>query len=314
MQNNKSDPEQLSAKKAQLKGRLLKLSGLVMFSVAGVLAYIGTANYIESEGHSFLPFILSLLGIPLIVYGKQSYKRGKLLNARSADNLLSKDTRPPVLYLRSFIEDETTSSEIGPSGLVEIAVKSLVVSGSTVFSYFFNKSEEEHLANIFRKLGPCIAIGIPGEQLPPLGMARMHLPEEEWQAKVQELLSRARAVVLRAGHTKNFWWEVDQAIKLVRPERLLFLLPFPTHPALAGRESSRYVKFRKDIEQHLPCKLPEFHGASIEEGSLTGVLFFGPDWSPHVVAFHKFGRTLPLKTLLKKALKPFFAQLKRGNL
>ena len=314
MLNNKLGSEQSSAKKAQLTGRLLKLSGLVMFSVAGVLAYIGARNFIESEGHSFLPFILSLLAIPLIVYGKQSYRRGKQLTAGSADNLLSKDIRPPVLYLRSFVEDETTSSEIGPSGVVEIAVKSLVVSGGTVLSYFFNKSEEEHLANIFRKLGPCIAIGIPGEKLPPLGMARMHLPEEEWQAKVQELLSRARVVVLRAGHTKNFWWEVEKAIKLVRPERLLFLLPFPTNPALAGRESSRYVKFRQDIERHLPCKLPEFQGASINEGSLTGILFFDPEWSPHVVAFDKFGRTLPLKTLLKKALKPFFAQLKRGHL
>jgi len=285
-----------------------------MFFVAGVLAYVGVTDFIKSESKSSLSFILSLMVIPFIVYGKKSYRRGKQLTARSADNLLSKDTRPPLLYLRSFIEDETTSSEMGPSGLTEIALKSLVVSGGTVFSYFFNKSEEELLANIFRKLGPCIAIGIPDEQLPPLGMARMKLPEEEWQAKVQELLSRAQVVILRAGHTKKFLWEVEQAIKLVRPERLLFLLPFPTNPALAGRESPRYVKFRQDIEQHLPCKLPAFHGASINEGSLTGVLFFGPDWSPHVIALDKFGSTLPLKTLLKKALKPFFAQLKRENL
>ena len=145
-------------------------------------------------------------------------------------------------------------------------------------------------------------------------MAREYLPAENWQSTVTDLMARARVVIFRPGDTENCWWEIKEAIRLVKPERLLFLLPFPTNPALLDREPTRYTKFRQEIEKHIPGQLPAFHGLAVTEGSLTGVVFFGPDWTSHVVAFSSIGVNVPLKSLLKKSLKPFFAQLKQDRL
>lgn len=108
--------------------------------------------------------------------------------------------RPPVVYLRSFDDDERGARIKG------------------------ELTEEEHLGKVLSQLGPFTAVGRPGEPLPAMGAARVYLGDDEWQAAVEKLMERARLVVIRTGRTNGLEWEVERAARLLTPERLVLLV------------------------------------------------------------------------------------------
>ena len=185
---------------------------------------------------------------------------------KAASKILSEDKRPPVIYLRSFKDDQITSRAIQES------------ESPVMFT------EEEYLMDVLNDFGPCIAIGQPGEKLPDLGAARIYLDDDEWQDKVSELLTSSKLVVLRAGSTQNFLWEVDQSIKNARATSLLILVP---------KLKNTYEQFYALTSKDFPKLLPENIGKSdLFSGvaSLYGYIYFDEDWTPH---FTKFGFHIP---------------------
>jgi len=61
------------------------------------------------------------------------------------------------------------------------------------------QTEEVIVARVMNQVGPFIAIGKPGEELPDLGAARTYVGSANWQDKVNELVPRAQLVVFRFG-------------------------------------------------------------------------------------------------------------------
>jgi hypothetical protein len=212
----------------------------------------------------------------ILFAGVKCYTLGKQLGAISAQAILAQDSRPPVVYLRSFQDDATAAggvSFVPPASAAEGAIMGAVLGA--LFSFVGAiATEEEQLAQVMKDFGPFIAIGKPGEKLPQVGAARMYLEDAEWRDKVQELMSRANLVVLRAGSTDGLWWEVETAAKIVSPEKILFLLPY---------EREQYDAFRLKAEKYLPCRLPDYLTGKkkVTAGSIRGILYFEPDWRPH---------------------------------
>jgi hypothetical protein len=153
---------------------------------------------------------LGLVGGTLYAIGGHLYRRGKKATAVPAEQILKSDPRPPVVYLRSFRDDSATA--LVPNSSV-----------STLFSV--TRTEEQQIAEVFGELGPFIAIGRPGESLPELGAARMHVANEQWQETVADLMKRARLVLYRASDTQGFKWEVQRGGELLGPTRMAFLIP-----------------------------------------------------------------------------------------
>jgi hypothetical protein len=134
------------------------------------------------------------------------FNHGRKLVFLSAEELLSKDFRPPVLYLRSFSSDSEASKR-PRNGWVAAGLPGIL-------------TEEEQLVRVMQDIGPVIAIGRPGDTLPALGAVRIYVGDEEWQANVAQLIEMARLVVVRAGDTNSLWWEVQRAMSKVQPEQL----------------------------------------------------------------------------------------------
>jgi len=210
------------------------------------------------------------------------------LRRRSPDYVLSKDQRSPVLYLRSFKDDDVTSQPMRDPGLP------------------ISFTEEEHLVEVLKDFGPCLAIGQPGETLPDLGAARIYVPDDAWKDKVQELLISSKLVVLRAGETPNFLWEVEQSIRSGRPENIIFLMP---------RGKTVYNQFRKLANRYFPKQLPEDSGipnSSQGIGSLHGYFYFDEDWTPHFTEFKfdipywKRSMAFPIKYVIRSSLRPIY--------
>lgn len=216
----------------------------------------------------------------------------------------------PVLYLRSFRAD---------------AAASTVVNETT---------EEEQLAQALNPLGPFVAIGRPGEELPELGASRMYVKQNQWKETVMDLMKNSRVVVMRIGDSKGFWWEFQQALQSIRPEQLLLLVP---------EDEELYRRFCEKAKEYLPCSLPEYRNdrdylaifievatrlvkllpppefltgytlAPGHMGTLRGVIYFEPDTTARGVLFGlNFFRgtySAPGVPILNKALQPFFKQL-----
>ena len=97
----------------------------------------------------------------------------------------------------------------------------------------------------FRKIGPVIAIGRPGERLPSLGAARFYVSHDRWQETVAAILRVAQLVVWTTGTTDGLRWEISHIIEKVAPEKLVLwahpqLQEFPDW-LLAEEEWTRFL-------------------------------------------------------------------------
>ncbi len=157
--------------------------------------------------------------------------------SRSATQVLSATSAAPVLYLRSFTADTRVGE--GP---------------------------EHDLERALRPLGPMVAVGLPGEAVPPVGAARLYLSDADWQSVVRSLMDASRLIVLRIGDTPGFWWEVRECVNLARPDRvLIFLAP--------GVGLKAYDAFRANARDILPVELPPLE-------SNARFLAFDRNWAP----------------------------------
>ncbi|MET9296821.1 transferase [Streptomyces sp. NPDC003077] len=216
----------------------------------GVLATGGA----QREGHKMPPaaFAVSLgAGLAALGAGVWILRRTRPRSARGAAQALLADGRAPVLYLRSFADDDTAARVDDSAPYVNIHTR------------------EEQLAGALGTVGAVITVGRPGEPLPRLGAARFYLPPDDWQPAVLRLMELSQLIVLRLGLGEGLWWEVRQA-RATQPARKLVLLAPSGLPEVAER-----------LDEHLPVpsRLNEQAG---DDPWTSAVITFAPDWTPRV--------------------------------
>lgn len=145
---------------------------------------------------------------------------GKRLARRSLQETLAQDDRPYFLYLRGFDEDQLRIDEsLGRRGFLE------------VFSPFGRPRFEEVLAEQLSGWGPVIAISGAKQRLADLGAAKISLGGNQWQAKVQEWVRGARAIVLSATPREvrdGLKWEIEHLATIDdAPAVILVISPWP---------------------------------------------------------------------------------------
>lgn len=138
----------------------------------------------------------------------------------SMQDLLVRDARPPVLFLRSFRDDQV---RLAPSH----NLLSRVLAGSGKDRRLLDHVVTEELSTI----GPVVALGAPGDPLPPYGAARGYFEHSGWQDAVRSLMNDAGLIVLVVDDTAGTWWEVERVVE--RPELLAKTL-FLVHPEHAA--------------------------------------------------------------------------------
>lgn len=209
----------------------------------------------------------------------------------SGEELLSIDERPPVLYLRSFWNDDDMATV--PLGNVE---EKKSFWGTVIIRVLPSiKNEEELLAKQLKRIGPPIAVGSPNEEFTRLGMARMHFNDDEWQEKVTELINRSALVIMLAGFTSNFWWELETVVRNLDPKKLIVLLPFETRSESTlgiSVDVNAYKAFKEKADIILPKNLPQFSGTIIRGSTLSGLMYFSSDWNPKIYQFDKTDKSL----------------------
>lgn len=216
--------------------------------------------------HHFDAVLQALAYIPatlLIYYGYR-------LGIRSAGEVRESDSRPPILYLRSFGFDGRNN--LNPSGFV---AQSLGLEPPALLRWLgpigniyplrlvrllFSRAAdhaEEQVAGFFRTLGPFLAIGRPGDRLAIGGAARVYLEDADWRSAVQRLMDEAALIVIQPDDTEQMWWEIRETFQRTKPENVLFLL--------GGFEGAqwRYERFRARFEKETGRPLPRALGSGV---------------------------------------------------
>lgn len=230
-------------------GRGHKLTGVVLI-VMGVLLYAVLGSPEDNPTAIFGP-VMSLFGGFVYFRGRQHAAKA----TAAAPTSVLKDSKPDVLYLRSFQADRRQR-------------------GIT--------NEEDQLADVLRPFGDLIAIGRPGERLPIPGAARLYVSGDEWQATVLDRMRIAPLVVIRAGSGHGLFWEMGQAITTLDPERVLILI--------LDISATDYAAFAGQVQQEFGLRLPVIGRFSTWNAIVSyrenpsrlrpGFIRFSSDWTP----------------------------------
>ena len=191
-------------------------------------------------------------------------------------------SQPPVIYLRSFNADQLTAK----------------LEGSF--------TEEEHLTHVLMHIGPVVAVGRPGEELPEAGARRLYVGDNEWQSTVEGLIKRARLVVIRTGLSGGLRWEFHKCLELLRPEQLLLVVD----------SEAELNKMLAEIGGPSQTKTGFQHIGQRSIGSLRAFVVFRENWKPFVLRLRssRFWYTAQvgssyIQPRLAYSLRPLFKQL-----
>lgn len=246
-------------------GWILKCAGIVIL-VGIFVADHGSLEQIKPPLSFLFFYLLFWLGLVPVYLG---YK----LCQRTITPFEHTDKRPPVVYLRSFTDDEHSSFQPQGwySGLSGIKPPLALFEGTgwdrrIPKSWFFlpinpiriikllmnadRYYADDLFASVFRQFGPFVAIGRPGEVLPTPGSDKMYVVDSQWQDVVKKYLADCRVVVLQPSDSAGVRWEVEQVLHGVPREKIILSM------SSFHRQPQRYEEFRNWVGQQLNVWLP----------------------------------------------------------
>ena len=135
------------------------------------------------------------------------------------------DARPPILFLRSFNEDQ-----------VKLAAPKLSLLGRLVTLYQAKASLDILLLEEGIAYGPVVALGNPQDSLPPYGASRGYFLDEDWKKGVAKLVKDSQYIVICLDRTEGVLWEIDLVIALGQVSKTLFLVNSPWSSGLKSSE------------------------------------------------------------------------------
>lgn len=258
------------------RGSLLKWSGFAVWLLGCVGSLVVEFLFPKLVdvwgGFTVMPFAVGAVCWTLL------YQRGKRCAALSAEEVLGRDSRPPVIYLRSFKDDRSDTVKTSKDNFPLWRILHPVKLWASALNMFDTRTEEEILSEALQQVGPVVGIGRPGEKLPQLGAARVYVSDDNWKQTVHGFLDHAGLAVLRLGKTPGFFWEVEQSATRMDPTRLILLVP------LSRRKYEEFCEraagcFPKGLPAYNCSRFRRIFGANLL-GDLKGLIYFKPDWTP----------------------------------
>ncbi len=195
----------------------------IVYAVLGAVVLLGTTFAPVPTDRKYAQTFfrvtqqVSTLGFFLLVRARRFFQV-------SADSLLDVDKRPPILFLRSFADDERVQYGNAERALLDFSL-------------------ETRLANHFYHFGPFIAVGSPKDKVPQPGAARVLLADDEWQSRVLGWMKSSSLIVMYCGTTEWVNWELRKVIESGRSTSLILMIP-----EIKGWRSS---KRKRDIAERV---------------------------------------------------------------
>ncbi|TQM84940.1 hypothetical protein FHX81_7406 [Saccharothrix saharensis] len=251
---------------------LLRVFGWPAFVLGLVLLVVAQGGAGSGPYPALRPVLCGVGGVALLALGRRAVVRGRRHAVEVLPSLdgLSGDV---VLFLRSFVDDEGFAAQQRGRHVLDLW-------GTT-------RTEEEQLAAALAPFGRMVALGRPGDVLPPAGAPRHFSADEAWRDQVLAGLERARLVLLAAGPGPSLRWEAERVVAGVPADRVVVVV---------CRDAAQYESFRESTGDVFPKGLPEFRPRTspVPAGAhayTRAAVWFEPDWTPRLR--HLDGRDAP---------------------
>ncbi len=161
---------------------------------------------------------LRAAAVILVTLGAIAFRSARRLGSVRARELMLRDPRQAVLYLRSFGDDRLKlwTATFGRPSLIERFTPRR-------FDTF-----EEVLVRHLSGYGPVIAVNPPGTRLAPLGAARETIDSAGWQAAVASWMAQSRLIVIAAPPSQmndGLRWELEAVSASGYWDKTLIVVP-----------------------------------------------------------------------------------------
>lgn len=176
-------------------------------------------NGAELAGRLFTPACFAVLSVALAAAVRYLARR---FSRTSLELMIRKDSRAPILFLRSFSDDQVRLERPKRNVLAF-----LVLLGEPLPTLDHILLEEGTAQ------GP-VTIGAPGTT-PPFGAARAYVRNDNWTQVVSDLAQRSHAIVMTLDQTTGIKWELNEVHAKKYTSKVLHLLPPRLTPAQAAR-------------------------------------------------------------------------------
>ena len=187
------------------------------FLLARPLVYVGAFGLWQGQ---------ALLGLCAIVGGHAAFAGGKRLAAREIWRVDAVHGSPPVLFLRSFEDDQ-----------FELGRRSRNPVRRWLALWSFRRNLDEMLVDEVARYGSVVALGRPGETRVPFGAARHYATHDDWRRIITETARRAHAIVIVAGETPGVREEYDLIVREGLLDRTVLMFR-PGAEAQAGNRAA----------------------------------------------------------------------------
>ena len=210
-------PGYLSFTRGDLKLPLLYFGVAVMnagiVSAVLVVGFVGTSNR-DPNAIWIAAVMAALLLLQAAGVGRRLRGVADREETRNYQKVRQWDARPPIVFLRSFEQDDAT---IGPQTRDPFLKLMTGVSRE--------RTIDEIILENASPYGPVIAIGDPRDPTPPLGAARVYVADQggNWHDVVGALVNASRAVVMCPTATEGVSWELDFIERTNARTRTIFL-------------------------------------------------------------------------------------------
>jgi len=209
---------------AVLQALALVVSPDVTWQIA--IAKCGPANELtrtcflaNSTGELFGQFIVWPIGFfgSIWIARKFEAMAQKRTRQSAAEAMARNNTDAPILFLRAFKNDQVRLKKARTSPM----------------RWLIGRIKPEHyldhmLVEEFATYGPTVALGRPGQDVPPFGVWRSYFHDAtdvQWQAEVERLAVAARVIVMVADDGKGVAWELEHLGKAGHLCKTIFVAP-----------------------------------------------------------------------------------------
>jgi hypothetical protein len=176
--------------------------------------------------------------------------------APSLETVLSRDPRPPILFLRSFAADEA------------LVRRNIMLPPG----FRAQRFEEWFASEIEIRIGPFVGLGAPDEHLPQLGAAKAYATHDTWRDTVRGLVEKSAAIlVLAATPVTAGIAEELQFLRAGFDPRRVFLV---TPPAAFDNADRHVAAFAESLAERFKLGMTPVPGQLIA---------FDEDWTPIVL-------------------------------
>jgi hypothetical protein len=168
-----------------------------------------------TEDTAAVVVLLQLFGLGLLWLAAKLYVLARQWAARDAAEVRQDDGRPPILYLRSFADDD-------------LRIRTHASRRQAYVERLAGRSSDRFEAVLVWHLwtyGPVTAVGRPAEKLPPLGAAREYLDDDIWRDEIEERVKDAEAIVVVLGRSSGLLWELEAIVRLGAANRTMVVIP-----------------------------------------------------------------------------------------